>query len=668
MSDIINEQDVNLNTDQIGGSPAPEVAAPVASMESDLSKVLGKLLLKSEEDENPVIEKLAPYIWDKSGAKMVYFPYNVRQILYKIEKAEDLISAKTIYNDEREVKFAGAHRTHMQRAFSAPGSVVYLNDAIIREYFLKDGDDSDFSSPLEGEELKELKEVQDEVFKILDDLALHFAAQFERFREGGPDAEISFDELLTILNTPKLLLTYEDPMGSTVAFLSKSASVQETMSGVFCAGVGTVHVARKGLIPAIYTYRIPAFRGRKTFKALGIMDLTKNDEERAKLKARGEKYVKYTSNPAYVRVDGFVTRRKWYGINQFRARGRAMIDYNAMKAMDDDYEMFFAYDRYDNNDPDPVAEVTDAILMTCAPYVYGFSLTAKKWGEFRLEELSDIQFRDDAFDSVVMDDEIKHLVLALVDAPEDSKKDLIDGKGGGTIFLLEGEPGVGKTLLAESTAERLHRPLYMVGVGELGTDADQLEERLRKILEVCTSWNAVLLLDEADIFMEQRQANDIVRNAMVGVFLRLLEYYEGILFLTSNRAKNMDRAFFSRISMAIHFDDLTIEDRETIWTRRLTLMSVAMDASEIWNLATAELNGRQIKNVIRNAMSLAAYEEREVTFDDFALVIDKGVEFKESLHREAEPETMGSEPVVEEVFLFQRICRAVSSFFHTLGL
>lgn len=64
-----------------------------------------------------------------------------------------------------------------------------------------------------------------------------------------------------------------------------------------------------------------------------------------------------------------------------------------------------------------------------------------------------------------------------------------------------GPPGTGKTLTAEGIAELLKRPLYMVSVGELGTNPHQLETELNKILDVAHSWGAVLLLDEADVFL-----------------------------------------------------------------------------------------------------------------------------------------------------------------------
>ncbi len=99
---------------------------------------------------------------------------------------------------------------------------------------------------------------------------------------------------------------------------------------------------------------------------------------------------------------------------------------------------------------------------------------------------------------LVLPEEKKVLIRSLVENSADFS-DIISGKGGGCIFLLHGSPGVGKTLTAESVAELLHRPLYSVSVGELGTDTNELEKKLTEILEVSSSWNAVILLDEADV-------------------------------------------------------------------------------------------------------------------------------------------------------------------------
>lgn len=83
----------------------------------------------------------------------------------------------------------------------------------------------------------------------------------------------------------------------------------------------------------------------------------------------------------------------------------------------------------------------------------------------------------------------------------------------------------------------LQCPLYMASAGELGTEPRFLEVELQKILDICHSWGAILLLDEADVFLEKRNMQDIHRNALVSIFLRQLEYFQGILFLTTNRVE-----------------------------------------------------------------------------------------------------------------------------------
>lgn len=136
----------------------------------------------------------------------------------------------------------------------------------------------------------------------------------------------------------------------------------------------------------------------------------------------------------------------------------------------------------------------------------------------------------------MLDSEEKDLLLALVDREEfkNSKPfdDFISGKGQGMIMLLTGPPGVGKTLTAESgtyslrccaapwlilrpVAEHLRRPLYKVGAGDLGISASSVERCLDVALKLCSHWQAVLLIDEADVFMEARTANNLQRNELV---------------------------------------------------------------------------------------------------------------------------------------------------------
>jgi len=355
-----------------------------------------------------------------------------------------------------------------------------------------------------------------------------------------------------------------------------------------------------------YTAAIGYFTGLKGIQDLSVAPVT--DDEKAELTARGEKFKKYSVGAHYIHYTGQLVRSSWYGPRMYRADGRAMLDVSSFSQIDNNqysnegYQSGIEEAREERNNKVNM-EIQDQDLWRTYPFVYGFSLSSKHWGRMSLEGVSDIAFREDAFEKLVLPAADKELVKAIVSDDGNDFSDLIDGKGGGSIFLLHGPPGQGKTLTAEAIAEELKRPLYSISVGELGTNPDSLESTLREILDVATVWNSVLLLDEADIFLEERDEKDIVRNAMVGVFLRLLEYHQGVLFLTTNRVKNIDQAFYSRISIGLRFGEGTVEKRKSIWTNLTTAADVP--GLDLDALAQHDLNGRQIKNVIKLAVKLA---------------------------------------------------------------
>lgn len=198
--------------------------------------------------------------------------------------------------------------------------------------------------------------------------------------------------------------------------------------------------------------------------------------------------------------------------------------------------------------------------------------------------------------------------------------------------MLHGPPGVGKTTSAEAVAEVLKRPLYSVTVGELGTDAKTLEKSLTRLLQIAGRWNAVILLDEADIFLETRTDNDVLRNAMVGIFLRLLEYHQGVMFLTTNRVKRFDPAFHSRISVALHYDEFDTKTRKQVWTNLLNAANLGdLAKKHAEELSLCKLNGRQIRTTIRMALSLALSDNTTVSFQHIKETIELTQKFSDYL-------------------------------------
>ena len=71
--------------------------------------------------------------------------------------------------------------------------------------------------------------------------------------------------------------------------------------------------------------------------------------------------------------------------------------------------------------------------------------------------------------------------------------------------------------------------------GDLDLDSHKLEHKLSEILDLATRWKAIILLDEADVFVESRTLQNLLHNTLVSVFLRQLEYFQGVMILTTNR-------------------------------------------------------------------------------------------------------------------------------------
>ncbi|GKU02793.1 atpase family aaa protein 3b [Fusarium langsethiae] len=289
-----------------------------------------------------------------------------------------------------------------------------------------------------------------------------------------------------------------------------------------------------------------------------------------------------------------------------------------------------------------VPEFTDEEYLIASPVVLGFAFSEKQWLELAVSGASDIKWNEKAWDSLVLEDGTKELIKALVKSRKyhaaNTIDDVIQGKGKGLVTVLHGPPGTGKTLTAEGIGELLQCPLYMASAGELGTDSRFLEAELQKILDICHAWGAILLLDEADVFLEKRNMHDIHRNALVSIFLRQLEYFQGILFLTTNRVETFDEAFQSRIHIALRYDNLDSKAKRTIFkmfldrVQKLGKLKVEpLTEEDLTALSKKDLNGREIKNVVGSAQDLAVNKGEALSIRHIKQVLDVHAKFGQDL-------------------------------------
>lgn len=292
-------------------------------------------------------------------------------------------------------------------------------------------------------------------------------------------------------------------------------------------------------------------------------------------------------------------KEKWYGAAPSVIKGRVIVDNYLARIVPNSLISTFFQDEIINKIE------TDQYFMIM-PFVYGFTIQSKKiWCSMYIHSLKHVIFNQDAYDLLVLDQKIKNAIeILLTWRQRVPYVDFIRNKGGGSIILLSGPPGVGKTLTVEAIADKLKRPLYYCTVSDLGTDPETIDQNLSEILFICKKINALLLIDEADVFLEQRDNNNIVRNAMIAVFLRQLEYYRSDIFLTSNRVESFDFAVKSRITLHVPLKELSIEDRAKIWINLLSKTNQFFSDKDIQMMSNQPLNGREIKHIVNHALLL----------------------------------------------------------------
>ncbi|PWY90989.1 hypothetical protein BO70DRAFT_283188 [Aspergillus heteromorphus CBS 117.55] len=285
------------------------------------------------------------------------------------------------------------------------------------------------------------------------------------------------------------------------------------------------------------------------------------------------------------------------------------------------------------------APSADEDLLLLPDRVFAFVLSSRQWACLRIGEgpnggnaLRERVRDENPWEKLQLLQGHKELVQSLITSHFSrmhSPKihfDLMKNKGNGVIILLHGVPGVGKTSTAECAAISSNKPLLPITCGDLGLTPGEVEDKLKEVFRLAQEWGCIMLLDEADVFLAQRSVTDTSRNALVSVFLRTLEYYEGILFLTTNRVGVFDEAFKSRIHMALYYPPLTSSQTVRIWQRHIDKAKRAginvneddlLDfADKIYQIqskpqSNSLWNGRQIRNAFQSAVALAAFHAND---------------------------------------------------------
>ncbi|GJC94819.1 AAA family ATPase [Colletotrichum higginsianum] len=248
-------------------------------------------------------------------------------------------------------------------------------------------------------------------------------------------------------------------------------------------------------------------------------------------------------------------------------------------------------------------ELTETEFLVMTYRVFGFVLRSRKWAQLDLtllrhENSNNRNLTVNAFEKLELPEGHREMVKSLV---------------------------IQHFRHRQSAFERDEQTDLIQGKGDLGTTAKEVETELEKNFALASRWGCILLLDEADVFLSARERMDFTRNGLVAVFLRVLEYYAGILFLTTNRIGDFDEAFASRIHMSLYYPEL--DEQKTLKVFRLNLelieqrfqkqgRTIIFDPSSIEDFAQQHFrehkynrwNGRQIRNACQTALALAEFD------------------------------------------------------------
>jgi SpoVK/Ycf46/Vps4 family AAA+-type ATPase len=271
-----------------------------------------------------------------------------------------------------------------------------------------------------------------------------------------------------------------------------------------------------------------------------------------------------------------------------------------------------------NTERASVLDIQTDHIIVFPPTIKGYTLYSKRWLDLQVDGIMEVVWIKEAFKSLVMETGTKKLIQALVSFRLESQKpDLISGQRNGLVILLHGSsPGTGKTFTAEIVAEFAEKPLYQITWGNIGTTAEVAESYFESVLSLGKVWGCVVLLDEADVFLEEGTPEHPARSAFTAILLKVLEAYDGLLILTSKRVDTFDEAFKTRVQLSLHQKDFTADPRMVIWQKYFEGLKILEEAridfgdlqDHLEELARNEMNGRQIRNAIITAEQLGKYK------------------------------------------------------------
>ncbi|KAG1750658.1 hypothetical protein EDD22DRAFT_957927 [Suillus occidentalis] len=286
----------------------------------------------------------------------------------------------------------------------------------------------------------------------------------------------------------------------------------------------------------------------------------------------------------------------------------------------------------------PLPDNVEEYIARLPNWIGGYDLEMNRWRTFNIWDLKPVKFDQDAWSKLIMDEDTKDLLRALVDNTGCSVGGLKQAQfNKGQTVLLKGPPGTGRMTTVHAVCNFLKRPLLTITItaSSLLYDHGNLMSDIALRVSLAATWNAVIVVKSADRLLESK--NRELMNCIKAV-LRQFESEDCISFWVSS---DCGEELLTQFSTIVDFPELDAAARHRLWLGHFglndpvaicarALISSSVDQKEIDHslllrdiekLSRHQLDGRMIDNIVRSARALAASNGEHLSIHHIKLVM-----------------------------------------------
>lgn len=149
-------------------------------------------------------------------------------------------------------------------------------------------------------------------------------------------------------------------------------------------------------------------------------------------------------------------------------------------------------------------------------------------------------------------------------------------------MCLYGPPGTGKTAFAHYLAEVLDKKILVKRASDiLSKWVGEAEKNIASMFEEATQNNQILLLDEADSFLQERQsAGQAWEVTQVNEMLVQMETFKGVFIASTNLMDSLDAASLRRFEFKVRFDYLSVEQTWSLFQQVMQEQGYKLEAKD----------------------------------------------------------------------------------------